>query len=152
MWAAGSAPRSGWTGKGLAVAWASWHLGLPVRWAETRSENLVGMTHGRAQRQTITLGGTRDGRILAYRLDVVQDTGAFPRMSAFLPRHDHADGAGPYQIPHVETAFRVVVTNTTPIYAYRGAGRPEATAAIERTIDRTPRRSAWTRRRYGGAT
>ena len=122
--------------EGLAVAWASWHLGRPVRWAETRSENLVGMTHGRAQQQTLTLGGTRDGRILAYRLDVVQDTGAYPRMSAFLPSMTTLMAAGPYQIPHVETAFRVVVTNTTPIYAYRGAGRPEATAALERTMDR----------------
>ncbi len=119
----------------LAVAWAAKRTGRPVLWAETRSENLVGMTHGRAQRQAITIGGGRDGRILAYRLDVTADTGAYPRMSGFLPGLTSLMAVGPYDIPHVETAFRVVVTNTTPISAYRGAGRPEATAAVERAID-----------------
>ncbi len=119
----------------IAVAWAGRKAGRAVRWVETRSENLVGMTHGRAQEQKITIGGTRDGCVLAYRLDVVQDTGAYPRMSGFLPFLTKLMAVGPYDIPHVQTASRVVVTNTTPISAYRGAGRPEATAAIERAID-----------------
>ena len=121
--------------EGITVAWAARRTGRPVRWAETRRENLLGMTHGRAQQQAITLGGTRDGRLLAYRLEIIQDTGAYPRMSGFLPGLTSLMAVGPYQIPHVETAFRVVVTNTTPISAYRGAGRPEATAAIERAVD-----------------
>jgi carbon-monoxide dehydrogenase large subunit len=119
----------------IVVAWAARRTGRPVRWAETRSENLVGMTHGRAQQQEITIGGTRDGRVLAYRVDIVQDTGAYPRMSGFLPGLTSLMAVGPYAIPQVQTAFRVVVTNTTPISAYRGAGRPEATAAIERAMD-----------------
>jgi carbon-monoxide dehydrogenase large subunit len=119
----------------VAVAWAARRTGRALRWVETRSENLVGMTHGRAQRQDITIGGSRDGRILAYRLDLVQDTGAYPRMSGFLPGLTRLMAVGPYDIPHVETASRVVVTNTTPVSAYRGAGRPEATAAIERAVD-----------------
>jgi carbon-monoxide dehydrogenase large subunit len=119
----------------LTVAWAAKHTGHAVRWAETRSENLVGMTHGRAQRQVIKIGGTRDGRILAYRLDIVQDAGAYPRMGGFLPFLTRLMAAGPYAIPHVEAASTLVVTNTTPIAAYRGAGRPEATAAIERAVD-----------------
>ena len=88
----------------IVVAWAARRTGRAVRWAETRSENLVGMTHGRAQRQAITIGGTRDGRVLAYRVDIVQDTGAYPRMSAFLPSMTTLMAGGPYQIPHVETA------------------------------------------------
>jgi carbon-monoxide dehydrogenase large subunit len=120
---------------GITVAWAARRTGRAVCWAETRRENLIGMTHGRAQRQTLTLGGTRDGRLLAYRLEIIQDTGAYPRMSGFLPSLTSLMAVGPYRIPHVETAFRVVVTNTTPISAYRGAGRPEATAAIERAVD-----------------
>jgi carbon-monoxide dehydrogenase large subunit len=120
---------------GLIVAWAAKHIGRALRWAETRSENLVGMTHGRAQRHVIKVGGGRDGRILAYRLDVVQDTGAFPRLGGFLPFLTKLMAAGPYDIKHVQTDSRVVVTNTTPINAYRGAGRPEATAAIERAVD-----------------
>jgi aerobic carbon-monoxide dehydrogenase large subunit len=119
----------------ILVAWAAKHTGRALRWAETRSENLTCMTHGRAQRQTVKIGGTRDGRVLAYRLEIVQDTGAYPRMTGFLPFLTSLMALGPYDIPHVETAYQVVVTNTTPIYAYRGAGRPEATAAIERAID-----------------
>jgi carbon-monoxide dehydrogenase large subunit len=119
----------------LLVAWAAKHTGRALRWAETRSENLVGMTHGRAQRQTIKIGGTRDGRVLAYRLDIVQDTGAYLRLGGFLPFLTSLMAAGPYDIAHVETAYQVVVTNATPINAYRGAGRPEATAAIERAMD-----------------
>ena len=119
----------------IIVAWAARHTGRAVRWVETRSENLTGMTHGRAQRHTVKIGGNRDGRVLAYRLEVVQDTGAYPRMSGFLPTLTSLMAVGPYDIAHVETAGRVVVTNTTPISAYRGAGRPEATAAIERAMD-----------------
>jgi len=119
----------------LLVAWAAKHTGTPLRWAETRSENLLAMTHGRAQRHVIKIGGTRAGRILAYRLEIVQDTGAYPRMGGFLPFLTSLMAAGPYDIGKVETAYRVVVTNTAPISAYRGAGRPEATAAIERAVD-----------------
>ncbi len=119
----------------ILVAWAARHTGRALRWVETRSENLVGMTHGRAQEHSIKIGGTRDGRVLAYRLDVVQDTGAYPRMSGFLPTLTNLMAVGPYDIAHVEVGYRVVVTNTTPIAAYRGAGRPEATAAIERAMD-----------------
>jgi aerobic carbon-monoxide dehydrogenase large subunit len=119
----------------LLVAWAAKHTGTALRWAETRSENLLAMTHGRAQQQVVKIGGTRDGRILAYRLEIIQDTGAYPRMGGFLPFLTSLMAAGPYAIPVVETAYRVIVTNTAPISAYRGAGRPEATAAIERAVD-----------------
>jgi carbon-monoxide dehydrogenase large subunit len=119
----------------LVVAWAAKHVGRAMSWTETRSENLVGMTHGRAQQQVVKIGGTRDGRILAYRLEIVQDTGAYPRMGGFLPFLTRLMAGGPYDIQHVEAASSVVVTNTTPIAAYRGAGRPEATAAIERAVD-----------------
>jgi carbon-monoxide dehydrogenase large subunit len=119
----------------LLVAWAAKHTGTPLRWAETRSENLLAMTHGRAQRQVVKIGGSRDGRILAYRLEIIQDTGAYPRMGGFLPFLTSLMAAGPYDIAKVETAYRVIVTNTAPISAYRGAGRPEATAAIERAVD-----------------
>jgi aerobic carbon-monoxide dehydrogenase large subunit len=118
-----------------AVAWAARHTGRPARWVETRSENMVGMTHGRDQVQTLTIGGSRDGRIQAYRIDIVQDTGAYPRMGGFLPTLTSLMAAGVYDIPVVQTRYRVVTTNTTPIAAYRGAGRPEATAAIERAVD-----------------
>jgi len=118
----------------LCIAFAARHAGRAVRWAETRSENLVGMTHGRAQRQTYKIGGTRDGRILAYHLDVVQDCGGYPRIAVLLASLTQLMAPGVYDIPNAGAAFRAVVTNTTPVGAYRGAGRPEATAAIERAV------------------
>ncbi|GAA4870328.1 xanthine dehydrogenase family protein molybdopterin-binding subunit [Saccharopolyspora cebuensis] len=117
------------------LAWLAKRVGRPTRWSENRGENLIGMTHGRAQRQVVTIGGGRDGTIQAYRLEIVQDVGAYPRMGAFLPFFTKMMASGVYDIPAVECSAKAVVTNTTPIGAYRGAGRPEATAAIERAVD-----------------
>ena len=117
------------------VAWVARALGRPARWTETRYENLLAMTHGRAQEQIVTIGGRRDGTVLAYRLEVLQDCGAYPRIGAFLPMLTVMMTPGTYDIARVESSATAVVTNTTPIGAYRGAGRPEATAAIERAMD-----------------
>ncbi len=117
------------------VAWLAKHSGRPVRWNETRSENMTGMVQGRGQLQTFTIGGTREGKVLAYRLDVLQDGGAYPRLGAILPLFTRMMAPGVYDIPKVESRARVLVTTTTSIAAYRGAGRPEATAAIERAMD-----------------
>jgi carbon-monoxide dehydrogenase large subunit len=117
------------------VAWLARHVGRPVRWNETRSENMTGMVQGRAQLQTVTIGGNRDGKVLAYRLDVLQDAGAYPRLAAVLPLFTRMMAPGVYDIEKVESRARVLVTNTTSTAAYRGAGRPEATAAIERAMD-----------------
>jgi carbon-monoxide dehydrogenase large subunit len=106
-----------------------------VRWRETRSENLVGMGHGRGQLQEVRIGGSRDGRITALRIDVLQDCGAYPHLGSFLPFLTRIMAAGVYAIPRVECLSRSVVTNTTPTTAYRGAGRPEAAAAVERAVD-----------------
>ncbi len=117
------------------VCWVARRLGRPARWAETRNENMIGMTHGRAQRQTVTIGGSRDGKVAAYRLEILQDSGAYLRFGAFLPFLTILMAPGPYAIPRAEAVAKSVVTNTTPVGAYRGAGRPEATAAVERAID-----------------
>jgi aerobic carbon-monoxide dehydrogenase large subunit len=119
----------------IVVAWAAKHTGRPVRWVETRNENLMAMTQGRAQLHHIKLGGDREGHIKAYRLDVVQDSGAYSRMSGFLPMLTNLMAPGVYDIPAVEADYKAVVTNGTPIAAYRGAGRPEAAATIERVVD-----------------
>jgi len=119
----------------IIVAWAARKTGRALRWAETRSENLVGMTQGRAQLHHIKIGGAHDGKILAYRIDVIQDSGAYGRMGKFLPGLTCLMAQGVYDIPEVQAGFRVVVTNATPVAAYRGAGRPEAAATIERAVD-----------------
>jgi carbon-monoxide dehydrogenase large subunit len=120
---------------GILIGWAAKRLGRPVRWVETRNENLMCMVHGRAQLHNIKIGGTRDGRILAYHLDLVQDCGAYPRFGPFLATLTQLMSNGVYDLPHCSASFKAVLTNTTPISAYRGAGRPEATAAIERAVD-----------------
>ncbi|MFD7617919.1 xanthine dehydrogenase family protein molybdopterin-binding subunit [Streptomyces sp. NPDC059802] len=118
----------------IVVAWAAWKSGTAVRWAESRAENLVAMTQGRAQLNRVKIGGKCDGTITAYRLDVVQDAGAYPRTSTLAPV-TCTMAPGVYDIPHVQTGYRVVVSNATPVNKYRGAGRPEATAAVERAVD-----------------
>ena len=110
-------------------------VGRPVRWTETRSQSMVGLGHGRAQLQDITIGGTREGRVLAYQLAVVQDSGAYPRMGSLLPFMTMMMLTGTYDIPNAAFSSRSVITNTVPVGAYRGAGRPEAAAAIERAMD-----------------
>ncbi|TWF78016.1 carbon-monoxide dehydrogenase large subunit [Pseudonocardia hierapolitana] len=117
------------------VAWLAKQVGRPVRWTETRSENMTGMVQGRAQLQTLTIGGRRDGTVLAYRLDVLADAGGYPAIGTFLPFFTRQMAPGVYDIPKVESRARVLVTTATPTGAYRGAGRPEATAAIERAMD-----------------
>ncbi len=111
-------------------------VGRPVRWRETRSESMMALGHGRAQLQYVTLGGTRDGKVTHYQLHAIQDSGAFVETGAILaPFMTRPMSSGVYDIANIEVRTTSVVTNTTPIVAYRGAGRPEATAAIERGMD-----------------
>jgi carbon-monoxide dehydrogenase large subunit len=118
----------------LVLAALALRLGRPVRYTETRSENMVAMTHGRAQVQDVELGAKRDGRITGLRVRVVADMGAYP-MAPYLPTLTREMACGPYMIPRVAFTSTCVVTNTTPIAAYRGAGRPEAAALLERAMD-----------------
>ena len=108
----------------------------PVRWRETRSESMVALGHGRAQLQYVTIGGTKQGKVTHYQLHAIQDSGAWVDMGTILaPFMTRPMSSGVYAIPNIECRTTSVVTNTTPTVAYRGAGRPEATAAIERAMD-----------------
>lgn len=119
----------------IVVGWCAMKLGRPMRWTETRSESMLGLGHGRAQHQHVRIGGTREGVVQAYRIEVLQDSGAYAGFGTVLPFMTRVMTSGPYKIPKAECASYSVVTNSTPTTAYRGAGRPEATAAIERTMD-----------------
>jgi carbon-monoxide dehydrogenase large subunit len=110
-------------------------VGRPVRWVETRTESMLTLGHGRGQVQLVELGGTKDGTIKAMRNVVWQDSGAYPALGAFLPMLTRMMASGTYVIPTIEFGAKSVATNTCPTVAYRGAGRPEATAAVERAID-----------------
>ena len=110
-------------------------LGRPLKWTETRSENMVAMNHGRGQVQHVDMALKRDGTILAVRAKIVCNAGAYPGIGAFLPFLTRTMGQGVYAIPKVQVNSISSATNTTPTGAYRGAGRPEATAFLERIID-----------------
>ena len=129
----------------IVVGWCALHHDRPVRWTETRSESMLGLGHGRAQVQRCVSAG-RARASPSYRIEVLQDAGAYPiRYGPSV--HDAGHDTGAYKIPKAECSSVSVVTNTTPTTAYRGAGRPEATSAIERTMDMFAARSTWTRPR-----
>jgi carbon-monoxide dehydrogenase large subunit len=118
----------------LVGAVAAQRLGRPVRWFESRSESMVTMTHGRGQVQTVALGATREGRIVGLDVGLLADMGAYPQ-AAYLPPITQEMVCGVYDVPRVRFRGASVVTNATPIAPYRGAGRPEAAALIERAVD-----------------
>ncbi|MBW0106330.1 xanthine dehydrogenase family protein molybdopterin-binding subunit [Pseudonocardia sp. KRD291] len=117
------------------VARAALLLGHPVRWTETRSENMLSMVHGRAQVQHVELGLTTAGRIVGLKADVIGDAGGYPVIGSVLPSLTQLMSQGVYDIPKIQFNWRAVATTTTPIGAYRGAGRPEATQMLERILD-----------------
>jgi carbon-monoxide dehydrogenase large subunit len=130
----------GFGAKGLSVedtivAWLARELGRPTRWTETRSENMVAMHQGRAQVIDFTIGGTGDGVVKAFKLDIIQDSGAYPGFGAFLPNLTALMSSGVYRFPKVEPSIVAVATNTPQIGPFRGAGRPEASQAVERAMD-----------------
>ena len=119
----------------LCMALAN-RLGVPVRWTESRTEAAGSTIQGRGQIQTIELAADADGRLTAVRADLLADMGAYlqlvtpgiPLFGAFLFH-------GAYHVPLYSFTCTGVFTNLTPTDAYRGAGRPEATYAIERAMD-----------------
>jgi aerobic carbon-monoxide dehydrogenase large subunit len=116
-------------------------LGRPVKWTETRRENCVATTHGRDHVQEVELAATRDGRITGLRCTVWAGMGAYLSTAApGIPTILHGLMlSGPYALPAVKEDVYGIYTNTTPVEAYRGAGRPEATFMLERMIDRLAR-------------
>jgi carbon-monoxide dehydrogenase large subunit len=130
----------GFGGKGFGVedaiiGWLARETGQPLRWAETRSENLIAMHHGRAQWIDFEIGGTRAGEVEALRISILQDAGAYPSFGVFLAHLTAMMSSGVYRIPTIEISITAVATNTTPTGPVRGAGRPEATQMIERALD-----------------
>ncbi|MBA3431825.1 MAG: xanthine dehydrogenase family protein molybdopterin-binding subunit [Actinobacteria bacterium] len=119
----------------IVIAALALRLGAPVRFVETRSENMTAMTQGRAQMQDVKIGATRDGTITALQVFVSADQGAYPGEGKELSELTKKMASGVYKIPSIEFGRVCVATNTTPIFAYRGAGRPEAAALIERIMD-----------------
>ena len=113
-------------------------LGRPVKWTEERQENYLATTHGRDHIGDWEIMGNRDGTITGIRGTVYANMGAY--LSTFAPAiPTYLFGlmlGGPYKIENVHCKVIGVFTNTTPVDAYRGAGRPEATYVVERMLDR----------------
>ena len=125
-----STPRSA-----LAVALAR-RLGRPVKWTEERAENYVATIHGRDVVHELTFAATKDGDITAVRSEALCAMGAYLELvTPGVPLLGAWIYSGPYAIPNYSVTFTGVFTHTTPTDAYRGAGRPEATYVLERTMD-----------------
>ena len=117
------------------VAAAARRTGRPVVWVPPRSDDMKALPHSRGQIQYAELGCTSDGDFTGLRVRLVGDAGAYPSVGAFLPGGTRRMAQGTYAFPTIEFDVAVAVTNTTPMGAYRGAGRPEATALLERLVD-----------------
>ena len=118
------------------VSWISMQLGRPIKYIETRSECFQAMTHGRDQIQYVELAAKRDGTVLALRMKIFSNLGAYhhlltPAIATFTPMM----APGCYKLQALECQLIGVFTNTMATDAYRGAGRPEATFLIERSMD-----------------
>jgi CO/xanthine dehydrogenase Mo-binding subunit len=119
----------------IVVAAVARQLGRPVKWVEDRREHTLVATVEREQIHDLEVAATRAGEILALRDTFLHDMGAYTVSGLNLPQNTMIHSLGPYAIAHLDLAMRAVMTNTTPVGAYRGAGRPQGTAVIERAVD-----------------
>lgn len=128
-------------GEEALVLTAAKKLGGPVRWTASRSESFLTDAHGRDHVTKIELATDKEGNFLAFRTETMANVGAYlSNFSTATPTFLHGTlMAGNYTVPNVYANVKTVFTNTTPVDAYRGAGRPEATFSIERVIDKAAR-------------
>jgi carbon-monoxide dehydrogenase large subunit len=131
----------GFGGKGhvypedMLMTFLARRLGRPVRWIEGRSEHMMSATHSRDQLHDVEVGFDNDGRILAMRDAYIVDAGAWNPIGSGVAYNTAVHITGPYKIENFAASGRIAVTNKVPNAPYRGAGRPEACFAMERTID-----------------
>jgi carbon-monoxide dehydrogenase large subunit len=121
------------------VTVAADRLGRAVVWAPSRTEDMQAAPQSRGQVQYVELGCRSDGTFTGLRVHLVGDSGAYPTIGSFLPGGTRRMSQGTYRFPAIEFDVAVGITNTAPMGAYRGAGRPEATALLERLVDQAAR-------------
>jgi len=127
-------------GEYVVVAALARTLARPVKWIETRREHTMVAVVERDQVHDVEIAATRDGQLRALRDTFVHDMGAYTVAGLNLLQNAMIHSVGPYVIPNLDLSFRGVMTTTTPVGAYRGAGRPYGTALIERAMDELARR------------
>ena len=123
------------------VTWASNKIKMPVKWTSDRTEAFLSDCHGRDHLTNVKLGLDKDGNFLALKVDTIANLGAYlSTFASSVPTYLYGTLlAGPYKTPAIHCNVRSVFTNTVPVDAVRGAGRPEATYVLERIVDRAAR-------------
>lgn len=124
----------------VAVVAAALRHQRPVVWRERRREHFSRGNHGRGLLHRVRLIGDTTGQLLGLNIEVFGDLGAYPQSGSVVPETAAKLGAGPYLTDFLRVTLTSVVTNTAPTGPYRGAGRPEAATALERTMDIYARR------------
>jgi carbon-monoxide dehydrogenase large subunit len=120
----------------ILVPLAARMLGRPVKWVEDRRENFISSAQERAQVQHVRVGFDDTGRVLGYDVEIWHDIGAYSQYGLVVSQNTSSHLLGPYAIPAKRVTLTALYTNLVMIAPYRGAGRPEATFAIERMMDR----------------
>ncbi|PBB21305.1 xanthine dehydrogenase family protein molybdopterin-binding subunit [Mesorhizobium sp. WSM4313] len=125
----------------IVCLWASKKTGVPVKWVADRTESFLSDAHGRDHVSTVEMAFDKDNRITALKVDTIANLGAYMSLfSSCVPTYLYATLlSGQYNIPAIHANVRAVYTNTAPVDAYRGAGRPEATYVLERTMETAAR-------------
>ena len=125
----------------VVCLWASKKAGVPVKWVADRTESFLTDAHGRDHHSTVEMAFDKNNRITGLKVDTVANLGAYMSLfSSSVPTYLYATLlSGQYNIPAIHANVRTVYTNTAPVDAYRGAGRPEATYLLERTMETAAR-------------
>ncbi|UVC08267.1 xanthine dehydrogenase family protein molybdopterin-binding subunit [Rhizobium sp. TH2] len=125
----------------ITCLWASKKTGVPVKWTSDRTEAFLTDAHGRDHVSTVKMAFDSNNRITALKVDTIANLGAYMSLfSSAVPTYLYATLlSGQYAIPAIHANVRTVYTNTVPVDAYRGAGRPEATYLLERTMETAAR-------------
>ncbi|ESX89136.1 MULTISPECIES: xanthine dehydrogenase family protein molybdopterin-binding subunit [unclassified Mesorhizobium] len=125
----------------IVCLWASKKTGVPVKWVADRTESFLTDAHGRDHVSTVEMAFDRNNKITGFKVDTIANLGAYMSLfSSCVPTYLYATLlSGQYNIPTIHANVRTVYTNTAPVDAYRGAGRPEATYLLERTMETAAR-------------
>ncbi|NGO65486.1 xanthine dehydrogenase family protein molybdopterin-binding subunit [Rhizobium daejeonense] len=125
----------------IVCLWASKKTGVPVKWTSDRTEAFLTDAHGRDHVSKVKMAFDSDNRIIGLKVDTIANLGAYMSLfSSAVPTYLYATLlSGQYAIPAIHANVRTVYTNTVPVDAYRGAGRPEATYLLERTMETAAR-------------
>ena len=125
----------------IVCLWASKKCGVPVKWTSDRTEAFLTDAHGRDHISTAKMGFDKNGKIVGFKVDTIANLGAYMSLfSSSVPTYLYATLlSGQYNIANIHCNVRTVYTNTVPVDAYRGAGRPEATYLVERMMETAAR-------------